>query len=78
MRDPAENRALAALILRTIAGALIVYGVVQLVIGVVGPATGVAAAAPFRTQGVLHGLAGVIVWVLAAPLARIIARGALE
>lgn len=75
MRDPTETRTLAGLILRTIAGALIIYGVVQLVIGVVGPAAGVATAAPFRTQGVLHGLAGVIVWGLATPLARIIARG---
>jgi hypothetical protein len=75
MRDPTETRTLAVLILRTIAGALIIYGVVQLVIGGVGPGAGVATAAPFRTQGVLHGLAGVIVWVLATPLARIIARG---
>jgi hypothetical protein len=75
MRDPGENRALALLILRTIAGALFIYGVVQIIIGVVGPAIGVATAAPFRTQGVLHGVAGLVLWLLARPVARVIVRG---
>jgi hypothetical protein len=75
MREPNENRTLAVLLLRTIAGALFIYGVVQIVIGVIGPAAGLAVAAPFKTHGVLHGLAGIAVWLLARPAARIIARG---
>ena len=75
MHDSADKFALAVLLLRTIAGALIVYGAVQIIIGVVGPATGAAAATPFRTQGVLHGIAGILVWLLARPVARLITRG---
>ena len=75
MRDPSENRAVALLILRTIAGALLIYGVVQLIIGVVGPAIRVTTAAPFRAQGVLHGVAGLVLWLLARPAARVIVRG---
>lgn len=59
----------------TIAGALLIYGVVQLIIGVVGPAIGVTTAAPFRAQGVLHGVAGLVLWLLARPAARVIVRG---
>lgn len=75
MRDSSENRAVALLILRTIAGALLIYGVVQLIIGVVGPAIGVTTAAPFRAQGVLHGVAGLVLWLLARPTAHVIVRG---
>jgi hypothetical protein len=75
MREPTENRALAVLLLRTIAGALIIYGAVQIVIGAIGRGRGIAEAAPFTTLGVLHGLAGLAVWLLARPAARLIARG---
>ena len=75
MQDSGEKFALAVLLLRTIAGALIVYGAVQIIIGVIGPAAGAAAATPFRTQGVLHGIAGIVVWLLARPVARLITRG---
>ncbi len=74
MREPSEDRGLALLLLRTIAGALILYGVVQIVAGAIGKASGVAAAVPFTTQGVLHGIAGLVLWLLAGPAARLIAR----
>jgi hypothetical protein len=75
MSGPDQNRTFAVLLLRTIAGALIIYGAVQIVISVIGRAQGVAEAAPFTTHGVLHGLAGIAVWLLARPAARFIARG---
>ena len=75
MSGPDQNRTLAVLLLRTIAGALIIYGAVQIVISVIGRAESIAEAAPFTTHGVLHGLAGIAVWLLARPMARLIARG---
>ncbi len=75
MPEPDQKRMLATLLLRTIAGALIIYGAVQIVISIVGKAQGVAEAAPFATHGVLHGLAGITLWLLARPAARLIVRG---
>ena len=75
MSAPDQNRTLAVLLLRTIAGGLIIYGAVQIVIGVIASAQGVAEAAPFRIHGVLHGLTGIAVWLVARPAARFIARG---
>ncbi len=74
MPDSNGNRALALLLLRTIAAALVIYGVVQLTFGFIGRARGLADAAPFTTQGILHGLAGLLLWLLAGPAAGIIAR----
>jgi len=74
MAEPNEHRAIAFIILRTIASALVAYGVVQLLIGLLGPVLGVQAAAVFRTQGVLHTVAGIVVWLLAGPIAAFIAR----
>ena len=75
MADSNAHRTLAVLILRTIASALVAYGLIQLLIGVIGPPAGVPDAAVFRTQGALHALAGVAVWLLAKPIGGIIARG---
>ena len=75
MRESSENRALAVLLLRTIAGALIIYGAVQLAIGAIARVRDIAEVAPFTTHGVLHGLAGIAVWLLARPAARFIVRG---
>ena len=74
MTDPNELRILAVLILRTIASALCAYGLIQLIIGLVGPPAGVPAAAVFRSQGVLHALSGIALWLLAKPIGRGIAR----
>ena len=75
MPDPNELRTLAILILRTIASALMAYGLVQVLIGVLGPVVGIASAALFRSQGGLHLLAGLVVWLVAGPIARVIAKG---
>ena len=40
MQESSDKLMLAVLLLRTIAGALVIYGAVQIVIGVVGPAAG--------------------------------------
>jgi hypothetical protein len=63
------------LLVRAIAGALILYGAVQVVIGAIGRGGGIIGAASFMTPGVLHGLAGIALWLLAGPAARLIARG---
>ena len=75
MQESHEKRVLAVVLLRTIAGALLIYGAVQVIIGVIGPAAGAPEATPFRTYGVLHGLSGIVVWLLARPAARLITRG---
>ena len=75
MQESSDKLMLAVLLLRTIASALVIYGAVQIVIGVVGPAAGATEATPFRTHGVLHSLAGIVVWFLARPTARLIMRG---
>ena len=74
MHESNDKRALAVLLLRSIALALLVYGVVQIIIGVIGPAAGAAETTVFRTHGTLHGLAGLVVWLLARPVARLSTR----